>query len=171
MAVRARSLKGGMTMGSVKAIVLAVMVAGCQKHEDTTTSTTAIATASTSTSATASASVTPLTTIEPLATASAAPSATTPTDASRAVPDPRAAALSKEAEEMQMQMLKALGNSGGSATQGVLQKSDIPPVDLSAIAEKNAGTHTGDLHLGGGGGTVLPGRAGGGLSAIGARDH
>lgn len=79
----------------------------------------------------------------------------------------QAAALSQQAEAMQMQMLAAFG--GQSAVQGALNRSDIPPVDLSGVAQSGAGVSnaSGDLRLsGGGGGIVRPG-AGGGLSGLG----
>jgi hypothetical protein len=84
-----------------------------------------------------------------------------------AVSDAKAAALSQQAEAMQMQMLAALG--GGSAVQGALNRSDIPPVDLSGAAASGAGVAhgTGDLKVGGGGGPVQGGGKGGGLGGIG----
>lgn len=83
------------------------------------------------------------------------------------VSDAKAAALSSQAEAMQMQMLAALG--GGSAVQGALNRSDIPPVDLSGAAASGAGVAhgTGDLRVGGGGGPVQGGGRGGGLGGIG----
>ncbi len=83
------------------------------------------------------------------------------------VSDAKAAALSAQAEAMQMQMLAALG--GGSAVQGALNRSDIPPVDLSGAAASGAGVAhgTGDLKVGGGGGAVQGGGKGGGLGGIG----
>jgi hypothetical protein len=85
------------------------------------------------------------------------------------VNDKQAAALSAQAEAIQMQMLAAFG--GGSAVQGALNRGDIPPVDLSGAAASGAGvsasTGTG-LNLGnGGGGVIRPGGGGGGLGGIG----
>jgi hypothetical protein len=83
------------------------------------------------------------------------------------VGDKQAAALAAQADAMQMQMLAALG--GGSSVQGALNRSDIPPVDLSGAAASGAGiAHgTGDLKVGGGGGAVQGGGKGGGLGALG----
>ncbi len=83
------------------------------------------------------------------------------------VSDTKAAALASQADAMQMQMLAAL--NGGSSVQGALNRSDIPPVDLSGAAASNAGVAhgSGDLKIGGGGGPVQGGGKGGGLSGIG----
>lgn len=83
------------------------------------------------------------------------------------VGDKQAAALAAQADAMQMQMLAALG--GGSSVQGALNRSDIPPVDLSGAAASGAGVAhgTGDLKVGGGGGAVQGGGKGGGLGALG----
>jgi hypothetical protein len=81
----------------------------------------------------------------------------------------QAAALSQQAEAMQMQMLAAFG--GQSAVQGALNRSDIPPVDLSGVAQSGAGVSnaSGDLRLSGGGGALVrPGAGGSGLSGLGA---
>lgn len=88
--------------------------------------------------------------------------------AAGSVGDKQAAALASQAEAMQMQMLAALG--GGSAVQGALNRSDIPPVDLSGAAASGAGVAhgTGDLKLGGGGGAIQGGgKGGGGLGNLG----
>ena len=83
------------------------------------------------------------------------------------VGDKQAAALAAQADQKQMQMLAALG--GGSAVQGALNRSDIPPVDLSGAAASGAGVAhgTGDLKVGGGGGAVQGGGKGGGLGGLG----
>lgn len=83
------------------------------------------------------------------------------------VSDQKAAALAAQADAMQMQMLAAL--NGGSSVQGALNRSDIPPVDLSGAAASNAGiSHgSGDLKIGGGGSPVQGGGKGGGLAGIG----
>lgn len=83
------------------------------------------------------------------------------------VSDAKAAALAAQADAMQMQMLAAL--NGGSSVQGALNRSDIPPVDLSGAAASNAGVAhgSGDLKIGGGGSPVQGGGKGGGLSGIG----
>jgi len=87
--------------------------------------------------------------------------------ASGQVSDAKAAALASQADAMQMQMLAAL--NGGSSVQGALNRSDIPPVDLSGAAASNAGiAHgSGDLKIGGGGAPVQGGGKGGGLAGIG----
>jgi hypothetical protein len=83
------------------------------------------------------------------------------------VSDTKAAALAAQADAMQMQMLAAL--NGGSSVQGALNRSDIPPVDLSGAAASNAGVAhgSGELHVGGGGAPVQGGGKGGGLAGIG----
>ena len=87
--------------------------------------------------------------------------------AAGSVGDKQAAALAAQADAMQMQMLAALG--GGPSTQGALNRSDIPPVDLSGAAASGAGVAhgNGDLKVGGGGGAVQGGGKGGGLGALG----
>jgi hypothetical protein len=80
----------------------------------------------------------------------------------------QAAALSAQADQIQMQMLAAFG--GGSAVQGALNRGDIPPVDLGSAAASGAGVSasTGNgLNLGSGGGTIRPGGGSGGLGSIG----
>ena len=83
------------------------------------------------------------------------------------VSDAKAAALAAQADAMQMQMLAAL--NGGSAVQGALNRSDIPPVDLSGAAASGQGVAhgTGDLKVGGGGGPVQGGGKGPGLGGLG----
>ena len=83
------------------------------------------------------------------------------------VSDAKAAALSAQADKMEMQLLAAFG--GGSAVQGALNRSDIPPVDLSGAAASNTGVSStgGGLNLGSGGAAVAAGK-GGGLSGISA---
>jgi hypothetical protein len=53
--------------------------------------------------------------------------------------------------------------NGGSSVQGALNRSDIPPVDLSGAAASGAGVAhgAGDLKVGGGGGPVQGGGKGG----------
>jgi hypothetical protein len=123
---------------------------------------------------------TPTDTNAPAATATATAAASKPSSgggkvsgggaskAAGSVGDKQAAALAAQAEAMQMQMLAALG--GGSAVQGALNRSDIPPVDLSGAAASGAGVAhgTGDLKVGGGGGAVQGGGKGGGLGSLGA---
>lgn len=110
-------------------------------------------------------STAPATSATAAATAAAKP---TGGGAKGPVSDKQAAALAAQAEQMQMQMLAAFG--GNTAVQGALNRSDIPPADLSGAAASNAGVAngSGDLRLGtSGGGTVRPGSAGGGLAGIG----
>jgi hypothetical protein len=87
--------------------------------------------------------------------------------AATSVGDKQAAALAAQADAMQMQMLAALG--GGSAVQGALNRSDIPPVDLSGAAASGAGVAhgAGDLKVGGGGGAIQGGGKGPGLGGLG----
>jgi hypothetical protein len=75
--------------------------------------------------------------------------------------DKQAAALAAKADAMEMSLLASF--NGNSAVQGALSRSDIPPVDLSGAAASGAAVSSagGDLHLGGGGGLVQPGRSGG----------
>jgi hypothetical protein len=75
--------------------------------------------------------------------------------------DDHAAKLAQAAEALQVGILAAF--NGSSAVQGALSRSDIPPVDLSGAAASGAAVSSagGDLHLGGGGGLVQPGRSGG----------
>jgi hypothetical protein len=84
-----------------------------------------------------------------------------------AVSDAKAAALAAQAEAMQMQMLAAFG--GSSAVQGALNRSDIPPVDLSNAAASGAGVSNtgGNLNLGSGGSPVQGRPGGSGLAGIG----
>lgn len=119
--------------------------------------------------------VTPDATATAAATAAAKPSAgaggkaggSGQSKAAGSVGDKQAAALAAQAEAMQMQMLAALG--GGSAVQGALNRSDIPPVDLSGAAASGAGVTrgTGDLKVGGGGGAIQGGGKSGGLGGLG----
>ena len=82
------------------------------------------------------------------------------------VSDAKAAALAQQAEAMQMQMLAAFG--GNSAVQGALNRSDIPPVDLSGAAASGAGVSNtgGNLNLGSGGAAVQAGKGGSGLGGV-----
>ena len=88
--------------------------------------------------------------------------------ASGQVSDAKAAALSAQADKMEVQLLAAFG--GNSAVQGALNRSDIPPVDLSGAAASNTGVSStgGGLNLGSGGAPVAAGKNGGGLAGISA---
>ncbi|HEX9618631.1 MAG TPA: AgmX/PglI C-terminal domain-containing protein, partial [Polyangiaceae bacterium] len=79
-----------------------------------------------------------------------------------------AAALSNDLDQLEMATLGAL-LSDGPATAGVLRDGEVPTSALDAAAASNAGigTGTGGLRFGGGGGTITPGMAGGGLASIG----
>ncbi len=81
------------------------------------------------------------------------------------VSNERAAALSQQADQMQMAMLASI--AGGPSTKGALDRSEIPPVDLSGAAASNAGVTpgAGDLKFGTGGAPVQGGKNGG-LGAI-----
>ena len=87
---------------------------------------------------------------------------------SSSVSDSKAAALTQQAEAMQMQLLAALG--GQTSTSGALGRNgEIPPVDLSAAAASGNGVSStgGDLRTGTGGGAVQAGGGRGGLGGIG----
>lgn len=90
-----------------------------------------------------------------------------PGRSSGAVSDAKAAALAQQANDMQMAALAAI--NGGSSVQGALNRSDIPPVDLSGAAASNSGVArgSGELKVGGGGSPVQGGGKGGGLAGIG----
>jgi hypothetical protein len=81
------------------------------------------------------------------------------------VSNDQAAKLAQQADQMQMAMLASI--AGGPSTKGALDRSDIPPVDLSGAAASNAGVTpgAGDLKFGSGGAPVQGGK-GGGLGAI-----
>lgn len=88
----------------------------------------------------------------------------------------RKAELQLQADEMQLQMLKALGSSNGSSTENVLRKSDMPTdlLDNAAVAGSGSGKSNGaDLNLGGGGAVRAGSRSLGTLSDIAdnTRDH
>jgi outer membrane biosynthesis protein TonB len=80
-----------------------------------------------------------------------------------------AAALSNELESLEMATLAALSGTG-PATANVLRSGEVPTSALDAAAASEAGVSAGDsggLKLGGSGGTIRPGAAGGGLASIG----
>jgi hypothetical protein len=81
----------------------------------------------------------------------------------------QAARLSKEMEALEMATIGALSGAG-AATQGVLTGGEVATSALDQVASTGAGVSAGmgDLKLGGGGGTVRPGTAGGGLASIGS---
>jgi hypothetical protein len=83
----------------------------------------------------------------------------------KAVSDNQAAKLAAQADQMQMAMLASI--AGGPSTKGALDRSEIPPVDLSGAAASNAGVTpgAGDLKFGSGGAPVQGGK-GTGLSGI-----
>jgi hypothetical protein len=85
--------------------------------------------------------------------------------------DTRAAAISDELAALDLQMLAAL-NSGGEATQNVLNSGDVPTGLLDNAAASGAGVSQGGVAglnmSSAGGGVVKPGQAGkGGLASIG----
>jgi hypothetical protein len=79
----------------------------------------------------------------------------------------KAAALTQEAQAMQMQMLAAFG--GTTAVAGALNRSDVPVTDLSGAAQSSAGVTSagGDLKLAGNGGAIAQPGAHGGLGSLG----
>jgi hypothetical protein len=66
----------------------------------------------------------------------------TNTNTNHADPNAHAAALSRQAEAMQMQLLAAFG--GETAVIGALDRSNIPIVNLDEAAQKNIGAKPGD---------------------------
>jgi hypothetical protein len=98
----------------------------------------------------------------------AAPSAGPKGPASGPMNEKQAAALSNEMAQLEMAMIGALSNTG-PATAGVLKNGEIGFSALDAAAQSAAGVGvgSGDLKLGGGGGAIRPGAAGGGLASIG----
>lgn len=99
----------------------------------------------------------------------------TPTPAAKAesggkVSDTRAAQISNELQQLDLQMLGAL-NSMGDATQGVLERGDVPMGLFDNAAASSAGASAlggmGGLNLGDSGGAVRPGAAGNSLANIG----
>jgi hypothetical protein len=79
------------------------------------------------------------------------------------------AALSKALDSLEMATIGAL-SAQGPATAGVLSGGEVATGALDEAAKTGAGISSGmgDLRIGGGGGTVRPGAAGGGLGALGA---
>ncbi|HRI70273.1 MAG TPA: AgmX/PglI C-terminal domain-containing protein, partial [Polyangium sp.] len=99
----------------------------------------------------------------------------TPTPAAKAegggkVSDVRAAAISNELAQLDLQMLGALNNLG-DATQGVLERGDVPMGLFDSAASSSAGASAlggmASLTLGESGGAVRPGAAGNSLANIG----
>jgi hypothetical protein len=79
-----------------------------------------------------------------------------------------AAGLSRELDQLEMATLGALAGEG-PATANVLRGGEVPTSALDAAASSGAGVGAaGDLRLGGGGGTIRPGSAGGGLTGLGS---
>lgn len=94
----------------------------------------------------------------------------TPAGAKEHLSKAQAAALSNELESLEMATLAALSGVG-PATANVLRSGEVPTSALDAAAASEAGVSAagpGGLKLGGAGGTVRPGAAGGGLASIGA---
>jgi outer membrane biosynthesis protein TonB len=81
----------------------------------------------------------------------------------------QAAALSNELESLEMATLAALSGVG-PATANVLRSGEVPTSALDAAAASEAGVSASGpgLKLGGAGGTIRPGAAGGGLASIGS---
>lgn len=78
----------------------------------------------------------------------------------------QAAALSHELDALEMATIGALAGMG-PATEGVLRSGEVPTGALDQAAASSSGVGIGGLQLGGGGGTIRPGEAGGGLGSIG----
>jgi hypothetical protein len=78
------------------------------------------------------------------------------------------AALSNELDKIDMAVLAFAGT--GPATAGVLKNGEVPTGSLDSAAASAAavGAGGGDLNLRGGGGSIRPGAAGGGLAGIGS---
>jgi hypothetical protein len=80
----------------------------------------------------------------------------------------QAAALSQELDQLEMATIGALAGLG-PATEGVLRSGEVPTGALDQAAASSAGIGVGGLLLGGGGGAIRPGEAGGGLAGIGTK--
>lgn len=79
-----------------------------------------------------------------------------------------AAGLSRDLDQLEMATLGALAGEG-PATANVLRGGEVPTGALDAAASSGAGVGAaGDLRLGGGGGAIRPGSAGGGLTGLGS---
>jgi hypothetical protein len=78
------------------------------------------------------------------------------------------AALSNELDKIDMAVLAFAGT--GPATAGVLKNGEVPTGSLDQAAASAAAVGTGgnDLNIKGGGGSIRPGAAGGGLAGIGS---
>jgi hypothetical protein len=108
-----------------------------------------------------------------------APKAEAPKPTAKAAPTPagkehvskaQAAAIGNELASLEMATLAALSGVG-PATANVLRSGEVPTSALDAAAASEAGVSASGgsgLKLGGAGGTVRPGAAGGGLASIGA---
>jgi outer membrane biosynthesis protein TonB len=79
------------------------------------------------------------------------------------------AALSKALDSLEMATIGAL-SAQGPATAGVLAGGEVATGALDEAAKTGAGISSGmgDLRIGGGGGTIRPGAAGGGLGSLGS---
>jgi outer membrane biosynthesis protein TonB len=67
------------------------------------------------------------------------------TPAETAISNEHAASLAASADTMKMQIL--IGLQGGPAVVGALDRSNVPPVDLGAVAERNVGVTRGNSDL------------------------
>jgi len=79
------------------------------------------------------------------------------------------AALSRDLAQLEMAVIGNL-TSTGPATAGVLRGGELgfAALDEAAMSAAGVGIGTGDLRLGGGGGTIRPGAVGGDLASIGS---
>jgi len=150
-----------------KLLFVALMLLACQKHDDSGSITKESTSATTTSAATATtASASPLATIDPSATATAsAPAATESASAARdagtSAADARRAALQKQADDMQLQVLGVLGGTPNALSSG------RPHADLSTVSSRDAGT----LQFGSGHTPPVGGPGGGGFGSSAAHNH
>jgi len=104
---------------------------------------------------------------EPVKAAAAAAPAAGPKGPSAPMSAKETAALSNELDKIDMAVLAFAGT--GPATAGVLKSGEVPTgsLDQAAASAAAVGAGGGDLNIKGGGGSIRPGAAGGGLAGIG----
>jgi hypothetical protein len=106
----------------------------------------------------------------PQAEAPKTPAPAAKAEAGGKVSDTRAAQISNELQQLDLQMLGAL-NTMGDATQGVLERGDVPMGLFDNAAASSAGASAlggmAGLNLGDSGGAVRPGAAGNSLANVG----
>lgn len=134
-------------MRSLPLVALAALIVGCESPAPVTPAPAqparAEATAPTAASSVPAAASAAEKTASSVASAPSA-SASAPAASASAPKSPSRAALEAQADEMQRAMLAALAD-GGAGVSGALNRSDVPPVDLSG-AERgpDAGSRGGD---------------------------